>query len=118
MEAIFGGFASAFHVLLTGGFPFDTLSDSTVLLHDHLDDPRDVAPFAISCVFAANDRTLLVTLPFSTTDEGFAPCLEEYQALVSDWQRPHRIVRSLLSPDGIEPQSVVRMQYTENPRRS
>ncbi len=114
-EALFAEFAAAFHVILNDTFSFNTLTDSTVLLHDYLDDPHSVDPFAISCVFAVNDRTILVTLPFCSGDCDFPARLDDYRRLLSDWQLNHRIIRATLSKDGIKPESIIQMKYTENP---
>ena len=114
-EAAFAGFANAFHVILSSAFPFDTLRDSTIILHDHLNDPKSVAPFGISCVFSVNERTLLVTVPFCGSDANFASCIEQYEALMSNWHTPHRMIRAIISRDGIECQSLIQMQYTDSP---
>jgi hypothetical protein len=114
-EGIFRDFAHAVHVVLPNALPFDSLVDSTVLLHDHFDDPRSIDPFALSCVFAVNGRSLLVTLPFCLNDEKFAVCLEEYRRLVSNWSLAHRMVRATMGPSGFEPLSILQAQYIENP---
>lgn len=114
-EQEFRDFASAVHVILPGTLPFDSLADSIVLLHDHVDDPRSVDPFAISCVFAVNGRSLLVTLPFCLNDKGFPKSLEEYRRLTADWNLPHRIVKATMGPSGFEPLSILRAKYVENP---
>ncbi len=114
-EVLFRDFANAFHVILADDFPFDTLNDSTVLLHDHLHDPRKIDPFALSCVFAVNDRRLLVTLPFCLDDADFPAALAKYGGLTSNWAMPHRIVRAVIGPDRIEPLSIIEMKYTYNP---
>jgi len=114
-EAIFGEFGNAVHVVLAQAFPFNTLADSTVLLHDQLDDPRSVDPFAISCIFVVNDRTLLVTLPFCLDDADFENRLEDYQRLMDNWQLDHRMVRATMSKTSIEPESILQMKYTETP---
>lgn len=114
-ESLFAGFDTAFHLILAVNFPFDTLTDATVVLHDDVNDARSVDPFAISCVFTVNDRKVLVTLPFSIDDDDFPSRLSDYRALTSDWHGPHRMVQTKITPTGLEPESIIRMKYTEQP---
>lgn len=115
VEAMFGGFSSAFHVILSPSFPFDTLADSKVILHDKLSDPGQADPFAISCVFSVNARLLFVTLPFSLEENGFPHRLDEYRLLVADWNQPHRQLIASLGRGKLDVEGVVKMQYTADP---
>lgn len=115
VESVFADFGSAFHVILSPTFPFDTISDSKVILHDKLDDPNHVDPFAISCVFKANDHLLCVTLPFATDDADFPRRLDDYRQLLADWSQPNRMLVAFFGRGKLDIEYVLQMQYTDDP---
>lgn len=115
IEALFGDFANAFQVILSPSFPFDTLTDSKVILHDKLSDPDRVDPFAISCVFTVNERLLFVTLPYSIMNSEFPRREIEYRQLTADWSQPTRKLVATLGPGKLEIESDVQMQFTADP---
>jgi hypothetical protein len=115
LGATFAEFANAFHVVLTPTFSIDTLADSKVILHDKVSDPNAVAPFAMSCVFKVNNRILIVTLPFSIENDSFPQALDEYRLLAADWNQPHRQLVASFGRGKLDVESVVNLQYTENP---
>ena len=115
-ECIFGPWANAMQVQLKGTqLPFNTVNDEMVLLHDKSKSTDSLDPFAVSCVFRVNKRTILVTLPFSMCGPDFDSCLKIYNRLMNDRRMPHRMISAVWNKRQFETEDVFSYQFGETP---
>ncbi|MDB4777825.1 hypothetical protein OAG68_00040 [bacterium] len=113
-KTIFGPFANAMQVQMKGKqFPFDTINDEMVLLHCAEVDSID--PFAVSCVFKVNDRTIIVTLPFSNDPTDFESHLEVYNRLMKNRQMPNAMRPAVWNKKKLEVGDPIGYRFLENP---
>lgn len=97
----FGPFHDAVSVELNGIFHnADTLEDGSFLMHHRGKSESPKTIFALTCLFSINDKTFLVTLPFSESFAFDISLYKDYVAFLADHSMIHTAYAARLH-DGI-----------------